>query len=365
MTLIKSTVPQRVTIKDIAARARVSIGTVDRVLHNRSEVNFETRTRILAIVEELGYTPNLNAKSLALKKSFHIAVLVPMAGEKDPYWKKPVRGFRLAADELKDFNTGITLYNYDLGEASTFITESERLLSDHPDGVIIAPHFHHAAIELVQKCKTGNIPVIFVDNNLECESCLAYFGQDAFQSGKAAAKLMNYHLNRNSKVLIVNLAPNKAITHHMKRREAGFIDFCNTEVPDRHITAISVAIDLLNEKELFTTLGKLLTEHPELSGIFVTNSRVHKVAGYLSSKGKGSIMLIGYDMVDDNNTYLEKGVIDMLICQKPEEQGYLSAMAMFNYLFTGKRADKVNFSPIDIIMKENLNYYNSNEAIHS
>jgi len=55
--------------------------------------------------------------------------------------------------------------------------------------------------------------------------------------------------------------------------------------------------------------------------------------------------------------YLGNGSIDFLICQKPEDQGYKATMTMFNYLLTGKRAEKVNFSPIDIIVKENVDNY--------
>lgn len=357
MDKIKKAQNHRVTIKDIASLAKVSIGTVDRVLHNRGEVNPETRNRVMTIVKELGYTPNLIAKSLAMKKNFSIAVLIPAAGESNPYWKKPVAGFMLASHELNDFSTKITLYHYDLGDESSFIREFGKILTLNPDGIILAPHFHDAAVSLVRKCKAQDIPCIFIDNNLEDEPCLAYFGQDAFQSGKVAAKLMNYGLKKNSKVLILNLAPNKAITHHMQRRESGFVDYFRTEVPGNTIRTVSVAIDMSLETEPSSTLRHVLAEHPDTDGIFVTNSRIHKIAGHLGSIGKASVKLIGYDLVDENLTYLEKGLIDVLICQKPEDQGYRSAMAMFYFLLNGRTAEKVNYTPIDIIIRENFQYY--------
>jgi LacI family transcriptional regulator len=363
MSCEKKSHNQRITIKDIAALANVSIGTVDRVLHNRGEVNMETRDRVMFIIEKHGYKPNLIAKSLALKKSFHIAVLIPSADEKNPYWAKPVRGFFMAAEELNDFNTRITLYHYDPGDEMSFITETERMLSSHPDGIVLAPHFQNAAKALIRKCKGLDIPVICVDNNLEDEHILAYFGQNAFQSGKVAAKLMNFSLKDGSKVLIVNIAPNKAVTHHMQQREGGFIDYFQTVMPDHHIKTLSVTIDLLAEDEPSCTLRKILSEHRDIRGIFVTNSRAHKVAGAFSSDGKGNIMLVGYDMMEDNVFYLDKGLIDILICQKPENQGYQSVMAMFHFLFTGRQIEKINYSPIDIITKENISYYHSNETI--
>jgi len=354
MGRLKKSMQRRVTIKDIAALAKVSIGTVDRVLHNRGEVNKETHDRVMTFVEELGYTPNLLAKSLALKKNFSIAVLIPEAGDNNFYWNKPLEGFKNASEELNDFNTKIEIFNYDPAEEKTFIKEFNRIITLKPDGIILAPNFHEAALQLMPECKSHGIPCMFIDNDLEGQG-LAYFGQDALQSGIVAAKLMHYGLPENAKVLVLNLASKKAITPHMKLREQGFINYFKNN--SHHIQTQTVSIDLSNSKEPDITLKDLLADHHRVSGIFVTNSRVHKVAGYLSACGKGTLMLIGYDLVDQNMVYMENGIINFLIGQKPEDQGYKCAMAMFDFLLTGKLIEKINYSPIDIIMKENINYY--------
>ena len=57
-------VSKKVGIKDIAAKAGISIGTVDRVLHDRGDVNEETKRKVLEIVEELGYKPNILANDV-------------------------------------------------------------------------------------------------------------------------------------------------------------------------------------------------------------------------------------------------------------------------------------------------------------
>ena len=69
------------------------------------------------------------------------------------------------------------------------------------------------------------------------------------------------------------------------------------------------------------------------------------------------MLLVGYDLIEENIKYLEEGVIDFLICQKPEDQGYRSIQAMFNYILMKKTVERVNYSPIDIIMKENITFY--------
>jgi LacI family transcriptional regulator len=234
-----------------------------------------------------------------------------------------------------------------------------------PDGMIMAPNFHDAAKQVIPQCSAQNMPLMLIDNNIENGSGLAYFGQDAFRSGMVAAKLMHYGLRPKGSVLIINLARNKVITRHMQRREQGFKHFFDTEVPEHHIHIRSIEIDLSQEMEPLSTLQKVIGEQHAIDGIFVTNSRVHKVARFLAGKGAHRLTLIGYDLIEANLEFLEKGAIDYLICQKPQDQGYKSAMAMFNYLLTGKQAEKVNFSPIDIVMRENADYYRSINNIKS
>ena len=57
-----------VTINDVAKAAGVSKGTVDRVIHNRGEVSAKSREKVLRVIEELGYKPNMYASMLASHK---------------------------------------------------------------------------------------------------------------------------------------------------------------------------------------------------------------------------------------------------------------------------------------------------------
>lgn len=68
------------TISDVAAKAGVSPATVSRVINGGASVAKPTRARVLAAIDELGYTPNLSARALSLGKSTSIGVLVPLVG---------------------------------------------------------------------------------------------------------------------------------------------------------------------------------------------------------------------------------------------------------------------------------------------
>src|SRR5688572_12534999 len=98
-----------VRIKDIAEKAEVSKGTVDRVLHNRGRVSEEARDRVLKIIQEMNYEPNLIARTLKTNKIFNIAAIIPDPLI-DPYWEAPKAGLEKAEKELRHY--GISVYTY-------------------------------------------------------------------------------------------------------------------------------------------------------------------------------------------------------------------------------------------------------------
>lgn len=69
-----------ITIQDIADLAKVSKGTVSRVINGGPGVGVETRKRILKLIEELDYQPNASAQGLAAKRSNNIGVIIPHTG---------------------------------------------------------------------------------------------------------------------------------------------------------------------------------------------------------------------------------------------------------------------------------------------
>ncbi|GAJ19901.1 unnamed protein product, partial [marine sediment metagenome] len=84
---------------------------------------------------------------------------------------------------------------------------------------------------------------------------------------------------------------------------------------------------------------------------------VYQVAKYLQNTSREDISLVGYDLINPNIKYLNNGVIDFLISQKPHEQGYKALVTVFNKLKMNKKPSPEQLIPIDIICKENLCCY--------
>src|SRR5690606_1003257 len=75
-----------VTIKDVAERAEVALGTVSRIINGHQSVKPELREHVLAVIEELGYRSNASARTLRTKRTQAMGIIVtdlrkPIAAE--------------------------------------------------------------------------------------------------------------------------------------------------------------------------------------------------------------------------------------------------------------------------------------------
>lgn len=343
-------------IRDIAKLANVSAGTVDRVLHNRHGVKEETKNEILKMLEEIDYRPNLMAKTLASKKTTRFVILIPDSKDANSYWKQPILGVHKAVEEISSFKTVTDLYTFDDSNEKSFIDVAEQIIEEKPEGVIFCPVFHNASSAFIKELKKLKIPCVFIDTNLKNSSNIAYFGQDAFNSGYLAGKLMNYGLSGNGELLILKLVNNLIISRHVENREKGFRNFFEKNNISDNYRIYDLEIDPMDEEEPQKSLMAFFSRH-NADGIFVPNSKAFKLAQCMEKNDVEPPVVIGYDLIPGNIKYLESGVISFLIGQRAEEQAYKAIKSLFYYTVLNKKIKKLNYSPIDIITKENLRFY--------
>ena len=130
--------PDRIRIKDIAHMANLSVGTVDRVLHDRSGVSESSRKKVKDILKQLDYQPNMYASALASNKKYHFICLLPQHNA-DDYWSDVENGMNNAVESFSDFHIKISIIYYDQYVYSSFIDSGIQAIEQEPDGVILAP----------------------------------------------------------------------------------------------------------------------------------------------------------------------------------------------------------------------------------
>jgi LacI family transcriptional regulator len=94
----------RVTIRDVAARAGVSVATVSKVINNRYGVASGTSARVQAVIDELGYEASLVAQSLRNHRTNVIGILV---ADLEPFSTELLKG---AADAIRGSGFELVIY---------------------------------------------------------------------------------------------------------------------------------------------------------------------------------------------------------------------------------------------------------------
>jgi len=146
------------TIRDVARRAQVSVASVSRVLNRLDNVSDETRARVTAAVDALGYVPHAGARSLSLAKTGAIGVVLPnLHGE---FFSEIVRGMdRLATD--RGYLLLLSNMHAQSGEAEAVL----KAMRGRVDGLIVmAPHLED--IEFATALPRGT-PAVLVNTRAE------------------------------------------------------------------------------------------------------------------------------------------------------------------------------------------------------
>nr|MBD3623239.1 LacI family DNA-binding transcriptional regulator [Sunxiuqinia sp.] len=327
------------------------------MIHKRGEVSPATREKIMQIIEELDYQPNILASTLASKKVYSLGVLIPEPQTEEAYWSKPLIGIRQAFNEIQQYGIEIKIYQFKQTDPFFFKEKAHALLQEQHDGVVLAPFFSRESKAFIKSLEEREIPFVFIDSNIQDSSKISYIGQNSFQSGMLAAKLLDFSVPVDASVLIIHFAKEMDNQNHLVQRELGFYDyFKRKEKPSkRHITTIEINDPASDD--YFAPIEAGIKKAGDVKGIFVTNSQVYKVAEYLEKNDLHDIRLIGHDLIPTNREYVRKNIVDFLICQRPEEQGHQSIITLFQHLILKKTVASENYTSIDIVTKENLDFY--------
>ena len=143
------------TLQEVARRARVSTATVSRVLNNGASVKSSTRARVLKVIQELKYSPNVHAQSLAGGRSRSIGVIV--SNIENPFF----------LDVYKTVEAGAHAAGYEVIMANTdysserLVTSIRLMLGRRLAGVAAIVSEMDAA--LIQELSGQRIPVVFYD----------------------------------------------------------------------------------------------------------------------------------------------------------------------------------------------------------
>jgi LacI family transcriptional regulator len=346
---------KHITIRDIAKMAKVSVGTVDRVIHKRGEVAEKSYKKVVAILEKTGYRPNLIARTLVSSKSVRIAVLLPNP-KQDEYWQLSVEGIDQAQHEWAQYSLELTRYYFDLYKKDSFKTLAAKVLKSAPDGIIAAPVFTRESVEFFTSCKEHNIPFVLVNSNLTSPSPLSFIGQDLYQSGMLGAELLHQGQKEAGTYAILHIYDDIHASKYLSEKEKGFRDYFK-EQGDKNYQVTAIDLNYTHTGTLEQELLELFS-NARLRGILVTTSKgAQVVSRMLEKRGKKNVRLVAYDLLKSNIRHLRAGVIDFLINQNSKRQTFIGINQLINHLLFRKKVVPEYLFPLEIVTRKNLQSY--------
>ena len=329
----------KVTLQQIADKAGVSRGTVDRVLNHRGKVKPEVNERVLRIAKELNYQPNKLGRALVMsRKKMKIGMLLQATDT--PFMQTVMKGVQDARKEIEAMNVELLVREVSDQKTEKAVREIRELLDQGCQALAVMPKNTEEFAQLINECSLQGIPVITVNSDLENTSRVCFVGQDARQAGRAAADLMRELLPEGGHVLMISgYRHNRS---HVKRDE-GFREELSRIRPDLHIEGPFFAND--DEQVSFSMASEFIQQFPadprHPLGIFLSAAGVEGTCQAISScSASESVRVICYDQTDENIRLMKEGYIRFIIGQDGYRQGYEPLMLLFSWFFYGTELPK-------------------------
>lgn len=343
----------RIRIKDIAIKAGVSVGTVDRVIHNRGRVAPDVQSRIEEVMNELGYRRNIIASTLAYNRTLNIQALI--SDNCDYYWEQTRMGIDKAQEATLHY--GVEVIMSYCNDPDEFVEKSNAILDADPDAVLLAPIYREEGLKFIERCNNQGIPVVLINTQVDAPEALCYIGQDSYQSGIVAARLLNFGVAHHSTALLINIDSMSANAQHLVDKESGFRDYFDG-IDGKDVNIITANFDHALGKAAFRDfLSEIWRDHPGLGSVFVTNSRAYLLVECLPTDLLDKLSIVGFDLIEPNLNFLKANRINFLINQNPILQGYMGILNIVNHLLLKEDVEPIQYLPLDIVVLENCAYY--------
>lgn len=336
------------TIKDIAKSAGVSVTTVSRALNGYSDVSERTRTKIQQIADELSYSPNALARSLVMKQTKTIGLLVSgisREGAKDNIVFEVLTGINEFCGEV-DYD--IVLFNTSSSKQKQK-TYTQLCRERRVDGVIIQgiKNDDPYLLEVVE----SDIPCVLVDIPIEGDT-VGYVTTD---NKKGAMEAVQHLADLGHQQIAMVNGHDRAIVSKARLEGYKF----GLEENDITFDPELVVNGGFSEELAEEAATKLLTSRPDLTAIFCASDLmamgVMRAAKKLNRTIPNDLSIVGFD-----NIILSGYVTPALttVSQDMFQMGYSSAELLIDFL-EGRNPSKHKLIPYELIKRESTTKYSS------
>ncbi|MBA4700151.1 MAG: LacI family DNA-binding transcriptional regulator [Ruminococcus sp.] len=336
------------TIQDIADRAGVSRGTVDRALNKRGRINPDVKRRILQIADEMEYVPR--KRKSENKKKVKIGIVTQLSSAS--FMSRIRKGIQDAAKETASKDFELLIEECENVSEDSQMESLLRLEKAGVAGIAIMPVDGNLIRNKINELIEQGIKIVTFNTDIIGTRRSCFVGMDNIRSGRAAAGLMGLLTRKEGEVL--------AITGHFgnsvnNMRVEGFTSELKESFPDLHLVGVQSSFDEPGEVERLVT--KSLDTFPDLKGIVVFSAGQEGVLKALAKQkipSKQRPFVIVYDLTPENIAGLRNDGFDFVLDQNGYMQGH-RALCILEDLIFGDALPTKEYYYTDIVIKTKYN----------
>ncbi|HXH92074.1 MAG TPA: substrate-binding domain-containing protein [Thermoanaerobaculia bacterium] len=296
-------------------------------------------------------------------KSFTVAV-IPQ-GSTHEFWKSIHAGAMKTAQDEGKAGVNVTIIwkgpmREDDREQQVQVVEG--FVTQHVDGIVLAPFDKNALVRPVEEAKRAGIPTVVVDSGLESTDPISFVASNNYHGGELAADEMGRLLGGKGKVLALRYQEGVFST---EQREKGFIERIKAAYPNIQLISSNQFAGATRDTAKTAAENLLNRFGNDLDGLFTPNES--STAGALlalEDAGKaGKIRFIGFDTSEVFVKAMRDGKLQGIVVQNPFRMGELGVKTVVDHLL-GNAVEKRVDTGVTLITPTNLDAQESQTLLH-
>jgi len=340
----------RITIKDVAQAAGVSVSTVNRLLRGDEGLKASTAQAIKDAANNLGYhgLRTIDYRLSAQKPKFKFGFLL----------LQPTRTFyKMLGAALEE-----AAARSDTPQIETHIVFAEDLSPDFfaskllelggiCDAIGIVAPVHPQITRMIDKVSGDGTPIFALISQLSATGSFNYIGLDNWKVGRMSAWAFHKFSRKPGKIGVL-------VGNHRFRcqemNEAGFRSYFREFAPEFQLIESIPTFETRSVAQEVTE--HLLTQHPDLSGLFISGGGISGALVAIRSSGKAGIIdCVGYELMEATREGLLDGTLSMVISHPLQRLAETTIAGMIKSKMEGtSRSIQTTILPFDVFTRENI-----------
>lgn len=339
---------RRPTIPDLAEAAGVSVATVNRVLSGAANVRIGTRERVQQAAEAIGFygVGSIQARVAAARPRLRFGILLLQPHR--PFYQNIARAMEEAAGSATGAEVELKIeFLEDLSPQNVADRALELAAECH--AICVTSAVHPVVTEALERIQSQGIPVFAFVSQISVTGQMSYIGLDNWKVGRTSAWTFANVCKTPGKIGILMGNPRY---RNQEMNETGFRSYFREHAPDfTLLEPISTFESAAVAQEM---TEKLLIDHPDLVGLYISGGGIRGALSALRSSGKaGRMVVVGYDLTEVTRAALLDGTMTLVISH-PLARLARDAIDGMVRACAHPGSNQTTIAPFEIFTRENI-----------